>query len=980
MPDLQEVDDDEISITSTAPSEQKSEYEIEEVLAEGRFEDGVKYLVQWAGYPPERNSWEPASAFTNKQTILEWRQKNKDIAAGKCKGFDVDAWLQYMEEFEEKREDRKRRRAAKRRRLEESAGHDTRQAQARTRKVAQKTSSLLSPREPLHRRCSTDQELQTQRRVANDPPPILFSSGKPSHHSQRRNILQSSSGTNAGKLFPNLSSKWWHQKAQQRELEPDVNRLNLRRPSEWPANPPVLPSQNDISNMAPPQECNPDAQPALASESASEPYRRRSPGKLDETPTRAPEPAELRKDRPYEASLARPPRGGKTLMTPAGPRIVGPGELLIRILYGPDRRIIGTARLCGLEGRIRSELFRLKQNHNLDIWFQHVCTLNQYQTIAPNAIGTAFDVGWIEGYEDTLPDIRNMSHELKRENTVAIYNFEKAALAFLAYPSDSLDFRYLSNIRKDLPETYIHIHVRESLDSIGQLYYSAGPQNSFTRNSKNERGERIQRMNTFENMPTSEVYDDTRKEHTRPAQAANSTAETAPRQPKSPKYPAHETIVKTPSLPTPFQEVNTHPLLPEPAASEAMDIDLEESPTTSAQKPLASDGQVDLKAIFKTQFGVNFETLVKVNAGSKTQLAKALYLMFPEDPEYAKEFQLLAEFLKKYNPVVYSSQYEGDWEKFARTVSAGVVFFHESFTSFHTLPFFKALILKSSVGFWSVSLLKPLQFADHPSHFQRIFPHGCVILMTEDFMLREPHATAILLVWMSDWVKRKVPGNWKMMFRPDVLNWVLQQHDSTSSQKVKESWLTMYRLILQLCTPSAFDTPPGRLLSGSTGEYFESNAISPPELPGYGSRTEQEHPDLPAGATRELLDADHMIEFFAGWGLVNCHLYRRFVVVTCQRLPKWAEWNHIEVKSCAKDFMDAFKIPYKFYWETLRRKPKLEGRERVQATPYTPYTPRTPRTPGGGGHRPQPLGAALDEHNARKDFQDSQYNYPEPYH
>lgn len=102
---------------------------------------------------------------------------------------------------------------------------------------------------------------------------------------------------------------------------------------------------------------------------------------------------------------------------------------------------------------------------------------------------------------------------------------------------------------------------------------------------------------------------------------------------------------------------------------------------------------------------------------------------------------------------------------------------HESFMNYYALPFIKDLIHRN-VSFWSLSLRTPLQYADHPTYFQRLFPHGGVILITEDFMLRDPDATLIILAWLKDWIKQKFPGSWKIMFRPNILDWLLKQSES----------------------------------------------------------------------------------------------------------------------------------------------------------------------------------------------------------
>lgn len=57
MEDLEPgYDTDSISITSTVPSDARVEYDVESILSEGfDDDDGVKYLVKWAGYPLHRS-------------------------------------------------------------------------------------------------------------------------------------------------------------------------------------------------------------------------------------------------------------------------------------------------------------------------------------------------------------------------------------------------------------------------------------------------------------------------------------------------------------------------------------------------------------------------------------------------------------------------------------------------------------------------------------------------------------------------------------------------------------------------------------------------------------------------------------------------------------------------------------------------------------------------------------------------------------
>lgn len=110
-------DDDDISITSTAASEQKEEYEVEGILAEKKWPKGIYYLVKWLGYPVERCTWEPPESFCDPQTLNDWAVKKEAIAQGKEEPFDVEALQKRQTEIDAARTRRKERRKAKRIRL-----------------------------------------------------------------------------------------------------------------------------------------------------------------------------------------------------------------------------------------------------------------------------------------------------------------------------------------------------------------------------------------------------------------------------------------------------------------------------------------------------------------------------------------------------------------------------------------------------------------------------------------------------------------------------------------------------------------------------------------------------------------------------------------------------------------------------------------------------------------------------------------------
>lgn len=112
-----DADDDDISLTSTAPSEELSEYEVSEILAERDDEDGKLYLVDWKGYPRHRATWEPPENFQSEETLQQWEQKLKAIGEGKEQPFDIEAWEAEKERVQLATAERRSRRQAKRQRL-----------------------------------------------------------------------------------------------------------------------------------------------------------------------------------------------------------------------------------------------------------------------------------------------------------------------------------------------------------------------------------------------------------------------------------------------------------------------------------------------------------------------------------------------------------------------------------------------------------------------------------------------------------------------------------------------------------------------------------------------------------------------------------------------------------------------------------------------------------------------------------------------
>ncbi|KAL1997950.1 hypothetical protein VTN02DRAFT_367 [Thermoascus thermophilus] len=1041
------ADDDDVSITSTVESEQRSEYEVDTILSELAFPDGVKYLVKWEGYPMERCTWEPEESFDDPRTLQDWRRKKQAIARGEIPEFDLEGWEDLVKAVEDARDERKRRRREKRIRLglpvstdwdasvgdagmqeeksdsensldndpiirdipakiprpsdpsqpstEPAAGKRSSPRHDETRGIdrggvkgspstASSTRPKLSisvPSQPTRK----DPGQLSARKKSSPPSPTVASSGRGRALARRTAPAMSRFGTrhprtgttgiqgrlqkvrtgqlapSAPRRFTSLSTVWRYEKISRAEPEPDITQLELRRPSEWLSNqsnsnnarwtaeidslfveqdsPGASPSGDmegtpttDLPSPQRPQlsrrvsEDSSHRRPELprphkrisswdvAQEAAGEKMAQSphtlaasssSPSPLATGPRTDRWPMN-RIDPPREPRAAR--KGG---MPNAPPhlerpfRTWNPGEVMVSMYYGPSKQEVGQVRICGVTAVTRTKLLSLKANHRITIWFQHLCTLEQYTFLCERMQNVKYCNGWIDGYEDTIPEINKMATHLCDQDVIGIcYLTHTGGIqnVLVAYPAMSETFAFFNqDARYPLGlETPLRLVVRSTLAPI-------------------------------ETLPVELSL------HVSSPRRAAVTDGLAERRSPPPERPAPPTPCQEPAVllhpdphSQPSQSVSQGPYRGEPdVKGESTDIEMTDVGDVAAN--------IDLDVVFREQYGITFSDLARVNSEKRDNRARIFYLMFPADAQ--GECEIVLRFLKKHNVITFSNRVAEDWERFAQVVDQGVVLFHGDFIHFETLPYLRDLFRKP-VNFWSLSLAAPLKYADSPIHIQRLFPHGGVILLTEDFMVREQDATVIILAWFRDWVRKRFPGTWKLMFRPDIENWLLSRH---RGDRKNGHWIAMYHLLRELLPEEYQDHAQGdepRELDGLDDEGFP--VLSLAKLPDYGRRSEDDHPAIPKGLTQEQRNTDHLIEFFAGWGLVHHDRFRRFVAVTSMEpLARWKEWHHLELRHGGRNFLKSFQVDYRSYWDKLTATVKSRLSTSTASTSSTPTATAT---------------------------------------
>ncbi|KAL2852511.1 hypothetical protein BJY01DRAFT_91909 [Aspergillus pseudoustus] len=959
------VSDDEISLTSTAESDQQSEYEVKTILSEHQFPDGTRYLVEWAGYPIERCTWEPADAFDFDETLLDWEKKRRQIADGKLSEFDVAGWEARIIRLNEEREERRRRRAAKRRKIslsESSRGNQV--VPNKERPSIHQASSASVPPPLASNPDSTSRGANPPRHgpAARKLPPVLFAT------TQKAPAPSRPKKTPSTETHKHYTLSWKHkfEKRAQRDRAPDISQLDLRRPSDWtpvtsanafqlsnsrrgpvPAesvrgspmdsdrpgsllSSPILNQHIRASPVSPPRsneafretsklEVNDSVHPSRTSFVFSDGSRNMDSECLPEIPPRKPGP--------HAIIIQRN-------------RFWNPGELYVSMYFGPDKEDIGNARLCGMDYAQSTRIFKTKVGKKIEIWFRYLCTLDEYQVLCDRSRNIKHANGWIEGFDDTEPKIHMIAETLQQDNLLTIAQINnRDGDVLLAYLPRSTVFGFLDATPGRPGQGYLRLALRSYLGPLDGL----NRRPTINRQQMTSPGINSQ-SGYFKSMKVNRSVSAKQSDKPNVAQENTNLALNSP----TLQIQHSATLLPSPVVNKP----GAHKLTPlEPRGtenidqlmSEPMNLSIKDAQVPSpghAQAP--SSAEVSWDDEFSKRFDITFDDLATLGAAVKGQKADMFYVWFPDNSEMVRrERDAIESFLKPHTGLLYSNRVEGDWEKFVATSKKanmpGAILFHESFIGYHKVPSLRELLRRSVTGCWNISLSQPLQYVGQSVHKQRLFPHGGVFLITEDFMLGRLEGTLTILAWFHEWLQKKFPGNWKLMVRPGVQNWALKQAEiSDDSQQHK--WLAMYHLLEQLGV-SASDDP------SFENDYIKTFVISPPTLPMYGSRTAEGSPDVPRDASQEYRDTDHLAEFFAGWTLVHAHRFRRFVMLTTlEPIPRWTQWQHIEIRRGSNDFFAAWSIDPNAVWSKLT---KGASKSASHSAPLPTYTPRTPRPPAG---------------------------------
>lgn len=425
-------DEDDISLTSTVPSDPEETYTVKAILDRRDFADNVtRYLVRWEGYGTERCTWEPASSFDSPETLEDFNEMYRS-GNGLVDSHQIEDVLQKIKAYEAGKEHRKRRRNAKRKRLAVKIRPSTpspRRPKKGGRDVSISTTALDGDKTSLKVKYASEapgSQPQGPATEFSNSARETVSTSAPRHTEDTSSIslkrslkifnsLTVDSDSHPPKLFHNLSTRRRYELAGRQEPAADLSKLDLRpldrlktRNADVSAqftNTEELQEQSSPSNnfLVPAAKDHPDsgkegaqAIPLSSVDINGSTPRASARGQILQTSeacpvTLAPDPRPDFQTCPdEEAEVARIGRG----RTFTG-RYWALGDVLISLAFGA--KIIGDVRVENLGRAWWSKSLvdlKLKEKDSIFISFNEVCTVGQYGQLCDQYIGvssSAFD-------------------------------------------------------------------------------------------------------------------------------------------------------------------------------------------------------------------------------------------------------------------------------------------------------------------------------------------------------------------------------------------------------------------------------------------------------------------------------------------------------------------------------------------------------------------------------------------------------------
>ncbi|KAJ5727596.1 hypothetical protein N7493_005416 [Penicillium malachiteum] len=662
-----------------------------------------------------------------------------------------------------------------------------------------------------------------------------------------------------------------------------------------------------------------------------------------------------------------------------------PNDVLIHVYFGTYKEYIGPARIVGLPRAVKMELLQtgLKSSdtNQLELWFKELHTMEELQALVdpvrlPHSIyytgylliylKATYDFtncnAWLEGFPETNTRLFRMTEQLRRQKIAAVYTRPHTDInSWIAYAPASEFDAFLTRRRGvwRFPDNVpICLAVRGTLRPSTVLQERFGPPRRYDENLSNP--VTLAHNESPASSPTTHPSRQPLASQPEPTAALGRPSYPASGRWGSMSEHTHVASAKIhppdglPTMNELFDDVGVDASIGDPMPSDprpnphsnTTETASNSSPT-GAQMP-AAEMRLTLNTFF-SNLGMTIDDLA-----SSTE--KIFYLHFPpEDQDARLEHGMVAAWLQC-NNITYLSNCDQNgqedpnaWRKFRETYTKGVIIFHESFYAFDSLrPRIRGAQWSPNYNFWHVRIQKSLlisntRFCKETAYFQRLFPHGTAFLITDDVFCDMEQA-AIILAWFLE-RRKSTPSPNKLVFRPDVLGYLNRKLDDLARDKNDDPYV--WSIIASIKQVNSSFNPSSPYFEMSSLDFDKldnpnNNVVCLP-LRDYGTRSESDDSRIPKGLTQEERNADHLVEAFAGWMIIESARFRKTVVIsnhTNQNLMlRWPIWGHVNVFD-VQSFLKKWQVKEDALLEKIKT-----GSKRQDESPMTPRIPQTPKTP-----------------------------------
>ena len=286
-------------------------------------------------------------------------------------------------------------------------------------------------------------------------------------------------------------------------------------------------------------------------------------------------------------------------------------------------------------------------------------------------------------------------------------------------------------------------------------------------------------------------------------------------------------------------------------------------------------GESDINTVMRILYSISYQRLIQQAPPHKSSESARFFLLFPKEAK--DEHDLVLQFLDT-NQALEIYSYDEDrndsvWPYFCHNVECGVLIVHSSFWHFHQMPNI-TYVLRKPINIWTLNLRKDKNMGKR--HLTRLFPHGCVLLLTDSLILLQPLEAVRILSWFRlKMLVEKPAGTWKIVTRPGLRNFCLNCCNERKDDEEGKRFVQIYQELVYMLDPDELydyeeDAPKKEAPIYFMGKIKAFNTK-------VGRRVDYDR-DLDHKAIAQ--NDEILTEFFAGWA--SCHIedYRRFHVIS----------------------------------------------------------------------------------------------------